>query len=299
MMTVAQGVSARIKGSVMRRCLVALCLLALCLLAFVTQTQAQDFDVPTLRGTSPFIPASPKYTRWAGFYGGGQIGLSNSNMDFRDAFDSANIFDPGNQLTAPLGLVSTWGAFGQKNVRSTSYGGFVGYNVQFSEAVVGLEVNYNRTNAFGSASDTRCYSDTNPSCFGEISLGGNDYNVNVTALASVNITDYGTFRGRAGWAYGNFLAYAIAGVAVARAEVIRTATADATPTPTSLGTAFVHTETERRTRFTWGYSLGVGVDYLIMPNVFVRGEYEYIKLNPLANINLSINTARVGVGLKF
>lgn len=292
MMTVAQGVSARIKGSVMRRCLIVFCLLA-----FATPTHAQDFEMPTLRGSSPFVPAPPQYTRWAGFYGGGQIGLSSSNMDFRHAFDSSNIFDPANQLTGQLGLVSGWGAFGQKNIQSASYGGFVGYNVQFTDVVVGVEVNYSHTNASGSASDSRCYSDANASCFGAISLGGDDYNVDVTATASTRITDYGSFRGRAGWVYDNFLAYAIAGVAVARAEVTRTATANATPV--AAGTAFVQTETDRQTRFTWGYSLGVGVDYLIMPNVFVRGEYEYIRLNPVANINLSINTARVGVGAKF
>ena len=246
----------------MRRCLVALCLLA-----SVTQSNAQDFETPTLRGTSPFIPVAPKYTRWDGFYAGGHVGLGLASMDFRNAFDSTNIFDPNNTLTAPLGHVS-WAQLGQKNVRGTVFGGFAGYNTQFDDAVVGVEFNYNATSLFGSSTATRCWAEAVVGCLPAITLGdGNDYNVNVTATSWARISGYGTLRGRAGWAYGSFLPYATAGITVARVEVSRSATADATPTPTSAGTAFVHTETDRLTRFTWGYSLGGGVDFLIMPNV--------------------------------
>ena len=71
MMTVAREYLRESKGP---SC--AVVLVVLCLLAFMTQTHAQEFDVPTLRGSSPFIPAAPKYTRWAGFYVGGQIGTA-------------------------------------------------------------------------------------------------------------------------------------------------------------------------------------------------------------------------------
>jgi opacity protein-like surface antigen len=84
-----------------------------------------------------------------------------------------------------------------------------------------------------------------------------------------------------------------------RAEVANAATVNATPTATSLGVAFVHTERDARTRFTWGYSLGVGIDFLVTPNVFLRGEYEYIKLNAVGGVELAINTARFGAGVKF
>lgn len=279
----------------MRRCLVALCLLA-----SVTQSNAQDFDTPTLRGTSPFIPAAPKYTRWAGFYAGGQVGLGLASMDFRDAFDSANIFDPNYALTAPLGRVSSWARLGQQNVRATVYGGFVGYNAQFDDAVVGVEFSYNATSMFGSSNGSRCWADAVPGCFPSIVLGdSNEYDVNATATTSARISGYGTLRGRAGWAYGSFLPFATAGISVARVEVSRSATADATPTPTSLGTAFVRTEADRQTRFTWGYSLGGGLDFLIMPNVFARVEYEYTALNSVSGIKLGINTGRIGAGIKF
>jgi outer membrane immunogenic protein len=185
-------------------------------------------------------------------------------------------------------------------VRAASYGGFVGYNTQWDDAIIGIELNYNHSSLFGSWSSSRCYDETNLACFGAITLGdGNAYNATVVATTSARITDYGTLRGRGVWAYGNLLPYAFAGVALARAEVANAATVDATPTATSLGVAFVHTERDARTRFTWGYSLGVGIDFLVTPNVFLRGEYEYIKLNAVGGVELAINTARFGAGVKF
>jgi outer membrane immunogenic protein len=114
---------------------------AFCLLGVAPHAAAQDFDTPTLRGSSPFIPAPPKYTPWSGFYVGGQVGYAFSNMDATNAFESVNIFDPNNPLTAPLGSVSTWTALGRKDVRAASYGGFVGYNTQWDDAIIGIELN--------------------------------------------------------------------------------------------------------------------------------------------------------------
>jgi len=279
------------------RCL----LVALCLFGFAAHASAQDFDVPTLRGSSPFIPATPQHTRWDGFYVGGQLGLVSANMDLTNAFGPVNIFDTTNPITGPLGHVSSWGVFGQKDVRSSSYGAFFGYNTQWADAIVGLELNYSSTSAATTSSGARCYSSTPSSgCLSGITLGnGFTYDTNVTTTASARITDYGAIRARGGWAIGTFMPYGLAGVAVARADIRRTANAVffvVTPGDPALPP---HTESDVKTRFTWGYSLGVGVDFLVMPNVFVRGEYEQSRFSPVDGIRLNISTARVGAGLKF
>jgi hypothetical protein len=36
-----------------------------------------------------------------------------------------------------------------------------------------------------------------------------------------------------------------------------------------------------------------------MPNVFLRGEFEYVRFAPLSGIVASITTGRVGAGVKF
>jgi len=295
MMTVAQGVSARIKGSVMRRSLVVLCLLA-----SMTQANAGDFDVPTLRGTSPFIPAAPKVTRWAGFYGGGQAGYALANMDLTGAFDSSNIFDSNNPTYAPLGRVSNWARSGRADHHAGSYGGFVGYNTQWSEAIVGVELNYNRSSLRGAA-NAHCTSTAGSPCPGTINLGNpaRTYDVAIDATAAARITDYGTLRARGGWAVDNMLAYGFLGVAVARVEASRVATASFTPVVPADPAQPSHTERDGLTRYTWGYSLGGGVDYLLTSSFFLRAEYEFVQLNPVSNIRLNINTARAGVGLRF
>ncbi len=138
---------------------------------------------------------------------GVRLATAFSNMDASNAFESVNIFDPNNPLTAPLGSVSTWSALGRKDVRAASYGGFVGYNTQWDDAIIGIDLNYNHSSLFGSWSSSRCYDETNLACFGAITLGdGNAYNVTVVATTSARITDYGTLRGRGAWVYRQPLA---------------------------------------------------------------------------------------------
>ena len=258
--------------------------------------------MPTLRGSSPFIPAKPQYTRWDGFYAGGQLGFVSANLDTGSAFGSVNIFDTSNSLTGPLGRVSSWGPLGDKNVRSSSYGGFIGYNTQWADAIVGLELNYNHSAADATSSAFRCYSSAPLSgcASGAITLGnGFSYDANVTATASTRITDYGTFRARGGWVIGTFMPYGMAGVAVARADIRRTANAVFFVVNPGDPAVAPHTESDVKTRFTWGWSMGAGVDFLVMPNVFLRGEFEYSQFSPVDGIKLNISTARVGAGLKF
>ena len=51
--------------------------------------------------------------------------------------------------------------------------------------------------------------------------------------------------------------------------------------------------------FAFGYTAGVGMDMLLTPNVFVRGEYEFIQFPSIKAVNVNINTLRLGAGVKF
>ena len=59
----------------MRRVICALTVLALASPAF-----AADLDLDILRGSQPVGPAT--FTRWSGFYLGGQLSYSDANVDF-------------------------------------------------------------------------------------------------------------------------------------------------------------------------------------------------------------------------
>jgi outer membrane immunogenic protein len=277
----------------MRRWFISFCMLSLSSSAF-----GADYDLPRLRGSSDrFVPAAPQFARWEGFYAGGQFGYGLSQMNFSNAFDAVNIFDSTIPFTAPLGQVSSWANLGKTFPGATSYGGFIGYNRQWEDAVLGVEINYNHTSLRGRSSRSRCYSDVDTQCLAEITLGdGNDYNVTVDASASAHVTDYATIRGKAGWAYENIMPYAVIGLAVGR--VITTRTATATGTPITLGAPFVTTEGDTTTRFNFGYSLGLGIDVLLLSNLFVRAEYDYTYLSSLVG-GININNVRAGAGVKF
>jgi opacity protein-like surface antigen len=284
-------------GLVMRRLVVAVALIG-----FANGALAADYDTdfPTLRGSTPYIPAPPRYMNWEGVYGGGQVGYGATFMDFSKTRISA--FDPNYAFTAPFGSVMNWASPGTDNARGATYGGFIGYNWQFDDLVIGFEANYNHTNLLGSSTFTRCYDAVNTSCASAITLGdGNSYNAVVTATSSMRISDYGTARLRAGWANDNWLPYAMVGLAVGRVEISKYATATGTPVnPPGTGTPFTRTEgTVNSPMLAWGYSAGLGVDYLLLPNVFVRAEYEFVSFVLVSDVRSQIHNGRLGLGVKF
>ena len=50
---------------------------------------------------------------------------------------------------------------------------------------------------------------------------------------------------------------------------------------------------------TGGFTVGLGVDVALTPNIFARGEWEFVGFAPINGIRASINTGRVGIGVHF
>src|SRR5258705_1275274 len=114
----------------MRRWFVAFCMLGL-----VTQANAQDFETPTLRGSSPFIPAAPKQPRWEGVYVGGQAGYSSAQMNFAGATEPLIAFMLRETVLENIQRPSEWSVLGKAHPSGGTFGGFVGYNMQFNDVV--------------------------------------------------------------------------------------------------------------------------------------------------------------------
>jgi outer membrane immunogenic protein len=267
---------------------------AFCLLGFVSHAAAQDFETPTLRGSSPFIPAAPKYTRWAGFYVGGQMGQSSTEMNFENATEKLIAYILRTTALENEEHPSTWGVLGKSNPTGQSYGGFIGYNSQWSDVIIGLDFHYNASSFHGVAPVSPITRAVN--------AGGNDYIATVDGSASMRITDYGALRFRAGWVAGNFLPYATVGLAFGRADITRSARVSGTETPEGGGTPFpfVFSTTEVKNKaFIYGWSAGGGVDVFVVPNFFLRGEIEYMSFTEIEGVMATIATARVGAGFKF
>ncbi len=144
-----------------------------------------------------------------------------------------------------------------KTTDSTSYGGFFGYNWQVDpDLVLGLELGYTRPSSL----DTR--------------------SSNGTDSASYKLVDYGTFRARAGYAFGQFLPYAELGLGVGRIDYT---------TPTA----------SRDNAYALALVGGLGIDVALLPNVFLRAEWEYAYFTPVGHTASGVNTGRVGLGVRF
>ena len=131
----------------------------------------------------------------------------------------------------------------------------------------------------------------------------------------MNLTDFGTARGRAGYVIGNFLPYGFVGMAVGRASYSVSTLADVTPTRNTAAnpifrasdtgarqpakTFFFSNSAGQNNALLWGYTVGAGLDWALTPNIFARGEFEFVQFAPISNIAVSVASGRVGAGFKF
>jgi opacity protein-like surface antigen len=201
--------------------------------------------------------------------------------------------------------VSQWTVLGKADSQRPTYGGFFGYNSQWDNVVIGFDFQFNSSKFAADAPSTPIAR--------VVSAGGNAYDVTVTGAASMKIDDYGSLRTRAGYVMNNVMPYVAFGVAFGLADVMRSATVtgmenpSSPPDPTTCGTAsapncvpFAFTKTEsKKNALIWGWSAGAGLDFLVLPNVFVRAEYEYTSFASLYGIKATINSGRIGAGYRF
>ena len=300
-------------------------LFVLCATAVIAGSEARAgaFEEMLLRGSTVaasyggdaprHVPSARIYYRWEGLYAGGHFGYSGAGVDFGNGTQSLIDYLLRNDVVGTH--VSNWTTLSKTDTSKTVYGGFIGYNVQQDDLVFGAEGNYNRVISGGmvaAASDsmTRTFSDDTAAPAGHHYF----YTATVTSLASARIRDFGTIRVRAGVALDMFLPYVFFGGAVGRADTIRSATISyrrrdipdnvvppappITPEPDFNFGPQTRAET-REGVFAYGYTAGLGIDIALMPNVFMRAEWEYIQFLPVQDFRIHMNTVRAGVGVKF
>ena len=295
----------------MRRSLISLWLIALMSNAF-----AADYQLPVLRGSTPFVPAPPVYTRWSGYYVGGQLSASIAGGDFGNSVGSLVSYAVRNSVLDSH--VSNWTTLPNGDMKGAGFGAFVGYNSQWDEVTLGIEANYTHSSLSKSASDSlsRSFLDNTGAPTGHEYT----YDATVAASASVKLSDFATFRARAGWVAGDFMPYGFAGVAVGRADITRSATVTATrtdnfdlvvtnpitgittTTPQSITTtlALPGPQTQSQTgAYALGFAAGIGLDFLVRQNMFARDEWEFVEFPNIKSTRVSINTVRLGAGVKF
>jgi outer membrane immunogenic protein len=279
---------------------------------------AHAADMPDfLRGS---IPATPVTRNWDGWYVGGEVSYSAVGSDFSNSVVGlTNFIFRDSVLQQPT---SQFGLLPKTTTQGTGFGGFVGRNYQWEDLVFGVEANYSYFDRLStSTTGSNSLDIVNPP--GQVSAPGvtTTYGVTLTGRSSVQIKDAITFRGRAGWATGDFLPYVFGGIAVGRMDVSRSVTSsvtrrdDTTVTFTDpFGNVLTSTVTgatvpvpaqsqtliEQRTNaFVAGWTGGLGLEYMMWGDLFMRGEWEYVKFLSVKNTVVQANNLRASIGYKF
>jgi opacity protein-like surface antigen len=262
-------------------------ILAAALFGMAQGAQAADLpDLPILRGSLP-DGYSARTVNWQGYYIGGQAGYGSTNAKFRP--DSNNSLVTALIASVPVGADYTvpstaFNQLGTGHAQQTGFGGFVGYNSQWDDVIVGIEGSY----MHGDFSATSSWTAPPPPA-----------GVNIAqtfSRATMTVNDYGTLRARAGYVAGSFLPYMFGGLALGRADVVREVGIVQTNSPS--GALPPPNQISRLTdRFVYGYSAGLGVDVALVAGLFLRAEWEYARF--IGPVDTSINTVRAGLGYKF
>jgi outer membrane immunogenic protein len=264
------------------------CVLAgLLLAASAARASADDF----LRGSF----STPVH--WDGVLFGAQLGLSNMQTDFGNSSAALIAYSLRDTTVENEFAPSSWTTLPSNTTNGKQFGAFLGYNSQWDQIVLGLDMAYNRASSTqSSASDS----------ISRIVTTSDTYvnTVSIVANSSLQLIDYATVRARAGYARGQFLPYFVFGAAVGRLNYSTTATTTVSGSSTTAlpATYGPNTDTQSNSKnnaIVGGFVIGLGMDVAILPNLFLRGEWEYVGFAPVSGIRANLNSGRIGIGVHF
>ncbi len=270
-------------------------LLAAVMCGMTAGAQAADLsDLPILRGG--LTEGTGGRVNWSGVYVGGQVTRGAADMDFTNAGQDLlakllNNIDVEAQFN-----ISKWPVGERAHASGTGYGGFAGYNFQWTDAVIGVELNYTHGTLFGSSKGAQARTFQFPT----------DYvtTASISSSSSMRLTDFGSLRVRGGYAVGSWLPYGFVGVALGQADINRRADYDlfykyvGSQIPAKSNYAGSGSLTDNaNSHFVTGFAAGLGFDWMLCAGLFMRAEWEYLRFT--AKVDTSVNTARLGLGYKF
>lgn len=245
----------------------------------------------------PFAGAA-KFADWRGFYVGGFGSYSDVGADFSEATRAPIAASLQQTEIESEFTPSNWQVLGSAFRGAGGFGGFVGYNSEYlgpyGKVVLGVEGDYEHAMLSLVAPNT-------PITRVQTLNSGTVDEISLTGSGTLSGLDFGTLRGRAGWDFNGVLPYVFAGLAVGDTNLNVTETTTLVQNfgkPTAQTFVFPGTA-GKSSEWLWGYAVGAGLDVAVTRHFFLRGEYEYVQFQPVANTPININSVRVGAAFKF
>lgn len=235
-------------------------------LAAIAPAKAADLPMPA---TAPILPAFS--WSWTGVYLGNNVGYGWENQSFN--------------LTA-VNALGTATLSGSSNGSGWLLGGQVGFNYELpAHFVVGIEADGDWANISGSSSG--CSTFTTGTHVGAVAGCGTN---------SAQIDDFGTVRGRIGYAWNNVLFYGTGGWAWGNSSGTHTTTCVSGFPPVCPGGSLTFTGGGASfSNSLSGWAAGVGVEWaFLLPHWTVRLEYLHVEFdNVTTNYNTTITVNAV------
>lgn len=261
--------------------------------------QAADLDLGPLRGTGHSYGSDlGPVADWSGVYIGGFGGYGQSNFENKNGSKDLVLSVFRNSLVENEYEISNLLHIKSKDARDKAFGGFIGYNYQLDETVLGLEADYTVINLRGTSTDeiNRRMSLSN----GETDI------VRLRGTGQTELKNYGTIRVRAGYTVGAAMPFVTAGVALGQIETTNSALIHwsregSTGTYACFGAAGCSRPelTNSKSTVAVGFTAGAGLEYMLTDNIFLRGEYQYAFFNDFDGHKFNLNVVRGGAGVKF
>ncbi|WP_342149269.1 outer membrane protein [Methylorubrum sp. SB2] len=298
----------------------------LAVLASATTVTAADLDYGYLRGADDGYAPAPVID-WSGFYIGGHGGYSSAAMGFTNTLNNQYAsYLRARDIEAEYNA-SNYLALPSRRVNGASYGALAGYNVQFDDIVVGIEADYTNFGRIGSSSMLR----ENAISRSMTTKGGMFETISLFGTSKTELEDYGTIRGRLGYALGSFLPFVTGGVAIGRATISNEANIQnygydiagvaAYQNDPSAGIPANHGYVKNgfnprnpnastpedykilpfksKSKAMAGVALGAGLEFALTSNIILRGEYQYVLFDDFDGHKVNVNTVRGGAAVKF
>ena len=251
----------------------SICALAVAISASALPARSADLDYGVLRGSEEEYVAPAD---WSGFYVAAHGGYSTTSFGYSRAGQSElGLILQGLAVEAEY-AISHANKLRDARAHDGSFGALGGYNIQVDDIVFGIELDYTSLNQKGHAEG-----DIGRQVTLKSGIIDNHY---LATQVRTTLEDYGTVRGRVGYAFGSFLPYVTAGAAFGRAvngttvrAQLEEYTTDQNGDKKMVGTLDKSAGSIKE-RYRFGAAFGVGAEYLITQNVFARAEYQYVML---------------------
>ncbi len=183
--------------------------------------------------------------------------------------------------------VSQWPVLGTNSAGKAHYGGFVGFNTQWQDLILGFEANYNRTGYNFTAPNSPISRVT--------SAGGNSYAVDgqrqwlgdqsrfrlVACARRLGSRQLPALRFRAALRLAAPISPSPPTFRASKIRRRRPVPAIPISSPTCVAFDFPSSQ-QKNASWLLGFVVGGGVDVALTSNIFVRGEFEYARFSPVS-----------------